>query len=384
MRKSLRKKPLFRGRQKEMQDGFDAVRQAAIESKTEIVNPVLRAEQQTSTQAPSGPSPEKLAQMRYLYQGQAGYDVSKVMTSSASSKGARSGRAEGLQGQDKNESAGKAGTQRLGGGLATFVDKGLLDSEDESVLSDADKAHLLHNPIGNFAKKRDLRFYLRIAATIFFTAMLVVASLGAALAFVAFQPTNAELIAFAHAGYPPEEIMARQTVAAEILRYVTTLPFETASTVEISQADLDVLRQWSLGEYELCHLSDVRILLGRSLLLAYILIPASAVIIWLNRNHQFVRHSLLAAGIICIVLPLIASVFLYFFFQPTFLFFHEVFFPQGNWQFAPETLLISTLPERYWQASGLLWMTIFMLSGLILTGLSRFCGKMHAWSVTND
>jgi len=390
MQRSSSKKPFFRGRQKEVQEGFDAVKQAAIESQADIVNPVLRAEkrghapaQHTQSSQPlrqsrqsrksqQSPSPEKLAQMRYLYQGQSGYDVSEVMAAASSQDNA-------AWAQNKKEAA-----KEKRDGLASFVDKGLLDSEDESVLSDADKVHLLHNPMGNFAEKRDMSHYLKIAAAVLFTIMLIVASLGSALAFVAFQPTNAELIAFAHADYPQEEIRARQTVAAEILRYVTALPFETASAIEISQDDLDVLRQWSLGEYELCHLTDVRILLGRSLLLAYTLIIASALIIWFCRNQQFLRYSLLAAGIICIALPLIAAVFLYFFFQPTFLLFHEVFFPQGNWQFAPETLLISTLPERYWQASGLLWMAIFMINGLILTGLSRFCGKIHAWSVTND
>ncbi|MCL2745933.1 MAG: DUF1461 domain-containing protein, partial [Coriobacteriia bacterium] len=372
MQKSPHKKPLFRRKQKEVQDGFDAVRKAAIESKAEVVNPALRAQQQAHTQEQKGPSPEKLAQMRYRYQGQTGYDVSKVMAP-----------AEQSQAQKKSKEA-EGAAAKLGDGLATFVDKGLLDSKDESVLGDADKAHLLHDPLGSFSEKRSWPFYLKIAAMILFSVMLIVTSLGSALAFVAFQPTNAELIAFAHAGYPPEEIEARQTVAAEILRYVTILPFEPVPGIEIGQEDLDTLRQWSLGDYELCHLTDVRIILGRSLLLAYILLPLSAAIIWFNRDRQLVRHSLLIAGIACIVLPLVASAFIYFFFQPTFVLFHEIFFPQGNWQFAPETLLISTLPERYWQASGLLWMAVFMLNGIILTGLSRFCGKMHAWSVTND
>ena len=237
------------------------------------------------------------------------------------------------------------------------------------------------------SKMRAIHPVVKMAASIFFALVLVVASLGAALVIVAFPATNAELIAHAHVDFPAEEIEARQIVAAEILRYVTTLPFEPVTEISMNQEDLDTLRQWSLGEYELCHLTDVRILLGSSLLLAYVLMVISIVVITLARNTTFARRSLFIAGLTCLILPTVLGFFLTFFFQPTFVIFHEIFFPQGNWQFAPETLLISTLPERYWQAAGLLWMVLFMMNGLILTALSRFCGKsplLSVKSVTND
>jgi uncharacterized membrane protein len=36
-------------------------------------------------------------------------------------------------------------------------------------------------------------------------------------------------------------------------------------------------------------------------------------------------------------------------FDPLFLLFHEVFFPQGNFLFAPDSNLIRLYPEWYWQ-----------------------------------
>ncbi|MCL2745615.1 MAG: DUF1461 domain-containing protein [Coriobacteriia bacterium] len=309
------------------------------------------------------------AQLRYRYQGQMGFDASNVMTPSTSATQQGSGTfAEG------NSEGPNAAT--VPSHTSKSTDKGAEDTTD--------MVHLLHNALDSFEPKRDKRYYVSGVITVLFAVLLVIGSLGSSLAFVAFTPTNAELIAHAHAGFSPEEIKSRQIVAAEILHYVVIFPFEPVTDIDISQEDLDTLRQWSLGEYELCHLTDVRILLGNSLLLSFAITIVSAVIITVFRNKQFVRHSLLAAGIACIAIPAVLGFFILFFFQPTFVIFHEIFFPQGNWQFAPETLLISTLPERYWQAAGLLWMGLFLVNGLILTALSRFCGKMHAWSVTNN
>jgi hypothetical protein len=54
--------------------------------------------------------------------------------------------------------------------------------------------------------------------------------------------------------------------------------------------------------------------------------------------------SLIAAGIVGVIG--IAAVVA---FDPLFLLFHEVFFPQGNFLFAPDSNLIRLYPEWYWQ-----------------------------------
>jgi uncharacterized membrane protein len=93
---------------------------------------------------------------------------------------------------------------------------------------------------------------------------------------------------------------------------------------------------------------------------------------------------LLASGIACLALPLAVGVSLWLNFNRTFVFFHEVFFPQGNWQFSEASLLITTYPGHFWQAAGLLWMAAFLIIGAILILLSRFCGEFAPWSVTNN
>ncbi len=54
--------------------------------------------------------------------------------------------------------------------------------------------------------------------------------------------------------------------------------------------------------------------------------------------------ALIAAGIV-VVIGIAAAVA----FDPLFLLFHEVFFPQGNFLFAPDSNLIRLYPEWYWQ-----------------------------------
>ena len=234
------------------------------------------------------------------------------------------------------------------------------------------------------ATKRDAPYYLTIVGTIFFSILLVLTCLGISVSLVAFEPINLELARFAHSDRSPEELEAYQNIVVEVLNYVTTLPLETPTAIEINSDDLNILRQWSFFENELCHLTDVRILLGWVLLLTYIAGIFSLFVVTFLRDKQFVRHSLLAAGISCLALPFIGGIFIYFFFDPTFVLFHEIFFPQGNWSFPSDTLIISTFPGHYWQTAGLLLMAFFMIGGCILTALSRFCGKMYAQSVTNE
>jgi hypothetical protein len=54
--------------------------------------------------------------------------------------------------------------------------------------------------------------------------------------------------------------------------------------------------------------------------------------------------ALIAAGIVAVIAVAAAVAF-----DPLFLLFHEVFFPQGNFLFAPDSNLIRLYPEWYWQ-----------------------------------
>jgi uncharacterized membrane protein len=60
---------------------------------------------------------------------------------------------------------------------------------------------------------------------------------------------------------------------------------------------------------------------------------------------RLIRAGSLVAAAVVAVIGVAAAVA----FDPLFLLFHELFFPQGNFLFAPDSNLLRLYPEWYWQ-----------------------------------
>jgi hypothetical protein len=76
------------------------------------------------------------------------------------------------------------------------------------------------------------------------------------------------------------------------------------------------------------------------------------------------RDAALYAGVAVLGVALIAAVA----FVPAFLLFHQVFFPQGNYLFAPDSDLLRVYPEHYWYGVTLRVFGGFCLASLMLAG----------------
>jgi len=326
-------------------------------------------------------SKQDSAQMRYMYQGQGGFDASDAMKPAQAPPVSSEAVADNQQLSSEQQDRKRQLPEH-----SPWLEQAEQEAHQEvkQAQEDHEMRHLLSDPLDNFAPKRGVRFALEIAATVLLSIVLVLACLGTALSLVTFAPLNTQLVGLVHSENGDVVIGAYQNVAADTLRYVSTLPIETAPALQVHAEDIAILNQQPFTANELSHLTDVRILLGGSLLLTYTLVVVSMVAIVALRKLQLARRSLLAAGITCLALPLVGGAFMFFAFDPTFVLFHEVFFPQGNWEFPTTSLIISTFPGEYWRLVGMLWMGFFLIGGLILIGLSRFCGKMYAWSVTNS
>ncbi|MEA2661667.1 MAG: hypothetical protein QOH08_1239 [Chloroflexota bacterium] len=100
-------------------------------------------------------------------------------------------------------------------------------------------------------------------------------------------------------------------------------------------------------ENERSHMADVRAVFGATKI-AFVagLIVALAVLWRTDRaaRARLVRNAALAAGIGVSVIAIAAAVS----FDQLFLLFHEVFFPQGNFLFAPGSNLLTVYPDPYW------------------------------------
>ncbi len=103
------------------------------------------------------------------------------------------------------------------------------------------------------------------------------------------------------------------------------------------------------NEDEQSHLADVKALLDRARMLLALLI-----VLWLccnlwalyRRKPATAGRNLVAGGIATLALTALLILAALVFSQ-TFILFHGVFFPQGNWQFPAESALIRLFPRRF-------------------------------------
>ena len=51
--------------------------------------------------------------------------------------------------------------------------------------------------------------------------------------------------------------------------------------------------------------------------------------------------------------------------------FHGVFFPQGNWTFSSESLLICMYPTGFWMGMGVLWLATTLIASIIVLAIGR-------------
>jgi integral membrane protein (TIGR01906 family) len=123
-----------------------------------------------------------------------------------------------------------------------------------------------------------------------------------------------------------------------------------------------------LTDAERSHLRDVSRLV-RNLWIAVLVSLAAALLAgWrLRRERRRVGRLLLRAaggvGVLAIVLGVLFAVA----FDQMFLAFHELFFPQGNFMFGPDSNLLRLFPEGFWFDASLTAGTAIVLTAVAVT-----------------
>lgn len=123
---------------------------------------------------------------------------------------------------------------------------------------------------------------------------------------------------------------------------------------------------------ELSHLQDVQgVIKGER----YVFMGAYLAVIllfWISRKDKIFSQKLLRyGGITTLMVMGIILLFSVVSFKAVFTLFHQLFFPQGNWLFSPDSLLIQTFPLNFFMNISL----IIFLQTLILA--SFFIGVSY-------
>lgn len=158
------------------------------------------------------------------------------------------------------------------------------------------------------------------------------------------------------------------SLSSEVVVNATVRAIEYATKGTPNQADI------FFTQAEVSHLQDVANIYKRIRMSTGILATAScvALLLFLQRGAFHAGAFHLARNIlVCLVLLLALALFVFPFF---FLLFHEVAFPQGNWAFPENSILIQLFPETFWKLS-LGWLFIgtgiFALFYHIVGGVHR-------------
>lgn len=124
------------------------------------------------------------------------------------------------------------------------------------------------------------------------------------------------------------------------------------------------------AEQELSHLRDVQKVMDKVDFVFYLLLIAVVSLFSFSWRAKTSRAFLRWGGLTTLAVVGIVLLFLLLSFTSVFTLFHQLFFPQGNWLFPEESLLIRTFPQEFFVKVGL---TIFLLAvfmGLCLLILS--------------
>ena len=102
-----------------------------------------------------------------------------------------------------------------------------------------------------------------------------------------------------------------------------------------------------LLENEYAHIIDVRNFIGVLILLFLI----SLYILFIDWKKKYTKSKDLFIFSLVILLVFLVLFFL-FPFESSFRYMHFIFFPQGNWEFPIESVLIKTYPLEFWKTVG--------------------------------
>lgn len=152
----------------------------------------------------------------------------------------------------------------------------------------------------------------------------------------------------------------------------------TKAALDVSESPIEQARQlaavsdrYALDDAALSHLDDCnRLIAGAAPVLGLCAAAAIAiaVVLAVRKQHQTLGRMLTAGPAVMaaalVLLAVWAAVDFVGFFQA----FHGLLFPQGNWTFPVDSLLITMYPTNFWMGMGAVWATTTIVLSILCLG----------------
>jgi integral membrane protein (TIGR01906 family) len=124
---------------------------------------------------------------------------------------------------------------------------------------------------------------------------------------------------------------------------------------------------------EASHLEDVKKVMNFIDYLFYLsLIIITFIITYYKRNKEQLKKLLKYGGITTLISIGIILILSLFAFNTTFTIFHKIFFPQGNWIFPSDSLLIQTFPIEFFIGISTKIFGLSLIIGIVFISLNYY------------
>lgn len=156
-------------------------------------------------------------------------------------------------------------------------------------------------------------------------------------------------------------------------------PMAREDPVASAQALSRMSCQLALGEDELSHLDDCHTLISTAVpVLAILAIAAIAglAFLMLSGHRRQAGRVLLCAPATLAAVMIALGAWAALDFNGFFSAFHGLLFPQGNWTFPAQSLLICMLPLDFWVSMAVLWLAVTLAACIIAMLLGRRLSKV--------
>lgn len=160
-----------------------------------------------------------------------------------------------------------------------------------------------------------------------------------------------------------------------LLSFKTTIFFtkyspQQQNAVEYLQGKTEL--QGNYTQAERFHMQDVQKVFNKGNAIFWILgLPIVLTLHYIKKEKHCIKEILLNSGITLATIIILILLAVIFNFESIFTVFHTIFFPQGNWQFPMDSLLIQTFPLQFFSklsififSQALGWGILFILLSL--------------------